>query len=331
MTDRDGEEDRMPNPHREGKDDRMPDAQRDVEAAVAAYRADVLAEAELARADLAELEDHLRALIDELRAGGLPTARAISEAARRLGDPRSIAREHARVRTPFGAKLSRMRAWSVVALMIPLLASGFANVGMMSPRNLLELAFGVVLALAMAARLTWARPILLGGFAFWTAWYVVSLVTYNGINPAWLVVHAGLVAFLVPWRRGEITVPGAALALQVCAFSAATFALGFQISTIDGWSFVAPAAEVALVAAIVATVGGILRARWSALASAVSALTLGVALVQVMPLRFRIGEPLFHIATLSAIGIGAVAAAVGAVLAWRSARSRLGTLRGIAA
>ena len=305
---------------------------QDIEAAVAAYRADVLAEAELARADLAELEDHLRALIHELREAGLPTARAITVAAHRLGDPRSVAREHARVRTPFGAKLSRMRAWSVVALMIPLLASGFANVFVLSPRNLLELGFGVVLALAMAARLTWARPILLGGFAFWTAWFVVSLISYGGINPAWLVVHVGLLAFLVPWRRGEITAAGAALALQVCAFSAATFALGFQVSTIDGtFDFVAPAAQVALVAAIIATAGGVLRARWSALASAVSALTLAIALAEISQLRFRIGDDLFYAAALAAIGIGAASAAAGAVLAWRSARSRLGTLRGIAA
>jgi hypothetical protein len=312
-------------------EDRMTDSDRDIEAAVAAYRTDVLAEAELARADLAELEDHLRVLIDDLRTSGLPTAQAIAEAARRLGDPRSIAREHARVRTPFGAKLSRMRAWSVVALMIPLLASGFANVFVLSPRNLLELGFGVVVALAMAARLTWARPILLGSIAFWTAWYVVSLVTYGGINPAWLVVHAGLIAFLVPWRRGEITSAGAALALQVGAFSAATFALGFQVTARDGaWNFVAPSAQVALVAATIATAGGILRARWSALASAVSAVTLGLALAQLMTLRFRVAGELFHVGTLAAVGTGVVGAAVGAVLAWRSARSRLGTLRGIA-
>jgi hypothetical protein len=329
MTDGDDQDDRAAGAHH---DIEAAVATHDIEAAVAAYRAGVLAEAELARADLAELEDHLRALIGELREAGLPTARAITVAAHRLGDPRSVAREHARVRTPFGAKLSRMRAWSVVALMIPLLASGFANVFVLSPRNLLELGFGVVLALAMAARLTWARPILLGGFAFWTAWFVVSLVIYGGINPAWLVVHAGLVAFLVPWRRGEITAAGAALALQVCAFSAATFALGFQITTIDGtWTFVAPAAQVALVAAIVATAGGVLRARWSALASAVSALTLAIALAQIAQLSFRAGDELFHVAALAAIGVGAASAAAGAVLAWKSARSRLGTLRGIAA
>ena len=40
---------------------------KEIEDAVATYRAEVLAEAELARADVAELEDHLRSLIDELR------------------------------------------------------------------------------------------------------------------------------------------------------------------------------------------------------------------------------------------------------------------------
>ena len=310
----------------------MKDSTIEIDDAVAAYRAEVLAEAELARADIAELEDHLRSLIDELRASGLPAGQAITEAAHRLGDPRAIAREHARVRTPFGARLSRARAWSIVALMVPLLASGFANVVEMSPRNLLELGFGAVLALAMAARLTWSRPILLGGFAFWTAWYVVALLSYDGINPAWLVLHAGLLAFLVPWRRGEITAAGAALALQVCAFGAATFALGFQVTTRDGaWTFVAPAAQIALVAAIVATAGGVLRARWSALASATSAVTLGIALAELMPLRFRIGDELFHVGTLATVATGALAAAAGAVIAWRTARSRLGTLRGIIA
>jgi len=304
----------------------------EIDQAIARYRNEVLAEAELARADIAELEDHLRVLIDDLRASGLPTAQAIAEAAHRLGDPRSIAREHARVRTPFGAKLSRMRAWSVVALMLPLLASGFANVFFMSPRNLIELGFGVVLALAMAARLTWARPILLGGFAFWTAWYVVSIISYPGLNPAWLVIHAGLLAFLVPWRRGEITAAGAALALQVGAFGAATFALGFYVTTRDGaWNLVAPAAQVAFGAAVIAAAGGVLRARWSALASAVSALTLGVAVVQLTHLRFRVGDELFHLEVLATVATGAIAAAAGAVLAWRSARSRLGTLRAIAA
>src|SRR6266567_2391935 len=54
------------------------------------------------------LADGRRALVDELQRT-MPAAEALTEAARRLGDPKAIAREHARVRTPFGTKLSRAR------------------------------------------------------------------------------------------------------------------------------------------------------------------------------------------------------------------------------
>jgi hypothetical protein len=304
---------------------------KEIDEAVAAYRAEMLAEAELARADVAELEDHLRTLITELRSTGLPAGQAIAEAARRLGDPRAVAREHARVRTAFGARLSRVRAWSVVALMVPMLASGVATFGRLMLSNQLEIAFGVIVTLAMALRLTWARPILLGGLAFWSTWFVVSLVAYPGVNPAWLVAYLGLLAFLVPWRRGELTGAGIALALQVFAFCAAAFSLGFYISSPLGMEYIAPAAQVAFVAAVIATAGGVLRARWSALASLVSALTLVITVDEMMHLRFTFGGSVLHAATITAIAAGALSAFVGAVLAWRSAVSRLGTLRGIAA
>ena len=187
----------------------------EIETAVAAYTSELLAEAELGRAEIAELEDHLRTLIGELREHGLPAGEAIAVAARRLGDPRSVAREHARVRSVFGSRLGRARAWSIVALMVPMLASGFANVTGVWSRNMIELSAGFVLSLAMMARLTWARPILLGGIAFWTLAVGLFWLSFPGTNPAWLVVHAGLLAFLVPWRRGEITRVGAALALDV--------------------------------------------------------------------------------------------------------------------
>jgi hypothetical protein len=303
----------------------------EIDSAVAAYRAEVLAEAELAHADVAELEDHLRSLIDELRTSGMPAAQAIAEAARRLGNPRAVAREHARVRTAFGARLSRLRAWSVVALMVPMLADGLANISRLLLCNQLEIAFGGVVTLAMALRLTWARPILLGGIAFWSVWFVISLVSYPGVNPAWLVAYGGMLAFLVPGRRGELTGAGAALALQACAFSAASLSLAFQVSSSSGRELVAPAALIAFGAAVIATAGGVLRARWSALASAVSALTLAIAFDELMRLRFAFGGGLMHAAMLVMIAAGTLSAVVGAVLAWRSAASPLGTLRGIAA
>jgi uncharacterized membrane protein len=68
---------------------------KEIDEAVAAYRAEVLAEAQLARADVAELEDHLRSVIDELRTAGMPAAQAIARSsapARRSARRRSRAR-----------------------------------------------------------------------------------------------------------------------------------------------------------------------------------------------------------------------------------------------
>lgn len=308
----------------------MKDEDFEIDAAVAAYTAELQAEAELGRAEVGELEDHLRATIGELRAHGLTASHAIAEAARRLGDPRAVARESARVRSPFGARLSRARAWSIVALMVPLLASGFANISLMSARNRIELVLGAVLAVAIAARRTWARPILLAAMVFQTTWYIVALAGVGGVDAAWLVVQVGLVAFLVPWRRGELTAAGAALSLQVWAFCAATFALGFQYTSREGtWMLIAPAAQVALVAAFIATGGGVLRARWSALAAALSAGTLALALVEILQLRFRAGGAMFEVGSYAMIASGAVAAAASAVMSWRTAGSRLGSFRAL--
>lgn len=210
----------------------MKDEDSEIDAAVAAYTAELQAEAELGRAEVGELEDHLRATIGDLREHGLPASHAIAEAARRLGDPRAVARESARVRSPFGAKLSRARAWSIVALMVPLLASAFTNVALMSAR--------------------------------------------------------------------------------------------------DGtWMLIAPAAQVALVAAFVATGGGILRARWSALAAALSAGTLALALVEILELRLRAGGAMFELASYAMIASGALAAAASSVMSWRTAGSRLGSFRAL--
>jgi len=76
-----------------------------IEDAIAEYRAELLARAELAASDLDELEDHMRAVIDEVLASGAAIGDAIGEARCRLGDPASVAREHARVRSPFGATI----------------------------------------------------------------------------------------------------------------------------------------------------------------------------------------------------------------------------------
>jgi hypothetical protein len=133
----------------------------------------------------------------------------------------------------------------------------------------------------------------------------------------------GMIAFLSPWRRGELSPAGFALALQVWAFSASSFALGFEISTREGYISVSAGAQVAFVAALIALAGGVVRARWGALASAGSALALAAALIQMVQLQAKMeGAGVYAIAI-------PVLAGSGALVAWRTARSALGTLRGV--
>ena len=309
--------------------DSKSDDPNEIDNAIAAYRTQLTAEAELARADLNEIEDHLRTLAAELLSKGLGATEAVAEAARRLGEPRSVAREHARVRTAFGAKLSRGRAWAAALLIAPLLVtmaiSGAGNTDM-NP----ELGAGVLIVLALVARLSWARPILLGGFAFFTLPTAMWLVSGGGASPWWVAWFVGIVALLTPWHRRELSAAGAALALQVWAFGAASLALAYQYTSPDGSLPVAPAANIALIAAALATAGGVLRARWAAIGSAIAAIAIGLSLEQMWGLRFRFAHPDVYGAFLfSAIGSGAIASAASAVLGWRSAPSRFGSLRAI--
>ena len=109
----------------DSSDDKIDESDRTSDAGgedvIATYKRELVAEAELARGDLDEIEDHLRVLATELRDRGMPRIEATIEACRRLGDPRAVAREHARVRSPFGARLSKLRAYSAVALIAPIL------------------------------------------------------------------------------------------------------------------------------------------------------------------------------------------------------------------
>jgi hypothetical protein len=302
----------------------------EVDRAIEGYCRELQAEAELARGDVREIEDHMRTLVDDLRERGMPAGAAIAEAARRLGEPRALAREQARVRSPFGARLSRARAWSAAALLVPMLGwlGGYVvpAEGVWS-RAGLELVVGSVLVVALIARLAWARPVLLGGMAFFALPAALWAALVPGTSPLWMVWHLGIVAFLAPWRRRELTGAGWALALHVWAYGAAAFELGFQVTTSDGsWSLVAPAAQVALGAAMLATAGGLLRARWAALASLLAAAALAAVGFELWGLRFRFDHPdAYRAGMLALIGSGALAAAAGAALAWRSARSNLGT------
>lgn len=302
-----------------------------INATIDAYRRRITRETDIARGDLDEIEEHLRCLVDELRDRGMPAANAVTEAARRLGDPRAVAREHARSRPAFGAPLSGARTISVVLLLVPALAwlawTVIPVVGVWS-RAGAELAFGAILVGALCLRLTWARPILLGGMAFFALLSLVFVGTLPGSSWPWTLWYVGTIAFLMPWSRRELTPSAMALALNVWAYGAATLAHGFQVWSRDGIEIV-PGAQLALVTAVLATTGAVLRARWAALAAAVSAVALATATTDVAGIGFGFGfehAGLYRAACLALVGSGVVASAIGGVLAWRGARSGLGSL-----
>ena len=302
----------------------------EVDEAIEQYRHELVAEASLARGDLDEIEDHLRALIDELRQHQ-PLAVAIAVARTRLGDPRALAREHARVHGSFGPPLSRWRAVSAVALLVPLLAQGLYHMplsALVATPHGLELLAGVVLAIALIARRGWARPVLFAGAALWAVPLTVELAYYP-VNPLWLGCHLGIAAFLAPWRRREVTRASVALALQVWAFVAATVVMGFTISTRGGeMELVTPAARIAFAAAALATAGGILRARWSALCSLAAVGALAVSIQQLAGITFRFPNGgVYQLMTFGLLASGAIASLAAGVLLWRHARTRLGSLR----
>jgi hypothetical protein len=269
---------------------------------------------------------------------------AVTEAARRLGKPDEIAREHARVRPAFGARLSTARLISILVLIVPAMiwfAQSVSNwFGWMS-RSGAELGVCGVLTVALVARLSWARPVLLGTIAFFAledVFYTAAMaalgeapatdrLSYWLFRAAFLAWKLALIAFLAPWHRRDLTSAGASLALQAWAYAAAAFAAGFTITS-TSWekSAIAPTAEIALIAAVIATCGGVLRARWSAVAAAGSAVTLAIAAADFAHYSTR-WYPAQWIAMMGIVVSGAVAAAIAAALAWRSARSNVGALR----
>ncbi|MEO6777177.1 MAG: hypothetical protein ABI467_29890 [Kofleriaceae bacterium] len=298
---------------------------------IAKYKLELTGEAELARGDLDEIEDHLRALASELRDRGMPRIEATVEACRRLGDPKAVAHEHARVRSPFGARLSKLRSFSALALIAPIVIHSafavFSHHGVYSLFGM-QVVLGMVIAVALAARVAWARPIVLAGMASFSLELLLGVFAGPAVSHLWLVPYAGTVAFVVPWRRGELTTSGIALALQVWSYTAAAFAMNFAISSPHGasWRPASYGALIALFAAVVATTGGVLRARWGAVASLVSAAALGIGVFEFASLPYYF--PLrFQLPVMGLLASGCAAAAIGTVVSWRDARSTLGTLR----
>ena len=136
----------------------------ELEVAIATYRVELIEEGGLAGGDLDELEDHLRALVAELRAAGLSAQIAFVEATRRLGQPHALAREFAHTRPVFGARPSRAAAWSALALMlvsmVPMsiaLVVGEGNAAV-APYHML----GWITVVGLAFRTSWARAMVFG-------------------------------------------------------------------------------------------------------------------------------------------------------------------------
>lgn len=307
----------------------------DVDRAIEDYRAQLAAEAELARGDLAEIEDHLRTLIEQLRAEGLPVGEAITLAARRLGDPRQLAREHARVRTPFGAKLSRTRAYSAAALLAPGLVFAIARVIQQGLGSFggFELVILVGMMAALAARQTWARAIVLGLTAntvLAAPFYVALRASFPPVLVIQLVCYLGAFAFVVPWRRGELSRLGLALALLGPAYAAASFMMYAYLTAPGHHLLEVPWGALAMFGVYAAGAGILLRARWAAGAALVAAFALAESTLLVSGLTFRVASPeLVKLQVLFELAGGAVGASLAAMLAWRAARSTLGTLRGV--
>jgi hypothetical protein len=114
----------------------------------------------------------------------------------------------------------------------------------------------------------------------------------------------------------------------VWSYTAAAFAMNFAITTHGrtDWRPVSYGALVALFTAVIATTGGVLRARWGALAGLVSAVALAIGVGEFAKLGYYWPGHI-QLAAICLVGSGALTAAISALLSWRDARSLFGTLR----
>lgn len=308
------------------------DETNQIEAAVAAYRTQLAAAADLGRADAAEIEEHLRLLIGELLEHGVPAAVAIEEAAHRLGEPAAIGLEHARVRTGFGTKLpawrARMAAVAILAQIVMMFMTWPRS------RELLgggELALATLLAGALALRSSWARGVLLGACAYQVVW---SVVCPWPVSLEMIVLSVIAAALLAPWKRGELRWPGAALALLYPAYVGSTWALALSITDRSGHVVLPSGAYLGVACVLVAGAGIVLRAKWAAIPA------LGAAFAQLAAVTFAWSihgshhAPIDEWARLSMLmilGLGATCAIAVAAIAWRSGRASVGSLRDVLA
>ena len=275
---------------------------------VRAYRAELVAAGDLDPKDLDELEDHLRLLIEEMRAAGVPDP--IGAARHQLGEPTQVAREHARVRPGFATRLGGARLWSAVVMVAVITAlNGLATYKTHSFEFGALFAFRVVLLAALIAGRTWARPLLLGTFACSTLLSLSSWIVLDH-GTMYLPFNIGALVFLAPWRRRELSVAGVALALQGWLFWSATFAV-LAATQHSRWIEhpSVSAASLALCACVAAICGGVLRARWSVIATAIAAIAL---------VATRTDDVILSWMRASGIVSAIASAALAAGLLWRA-------------
>jgi hypothetical protein len=317
---------------------RMIDASTD--AAIATYRAK-LAAAGVSAADLDELTEHLGALTEELCATGLAPADAVAEAMRRLGEPRCIAREHVRVRSEFGPKPSRLRAWSAAVLLL----AGFGP----AVYSLLEYALfragpipdltgeqlivlGVVIApwvllvVALARRAPWAPAVVLGALLPILVGVYASggaAPSTSGGSPGFALGVFSTVAFpacallVLPWRRAEITLRSVAAMLFTCSI----FVFPSQTELVQIGSDASVASGLTMVFAYICAVSAVMRAPWLTFVGTCAVVT---ALTTVVAAWSTSG---ISLSSRAAATSATLALATATALSWYAAHRRARTPR----
>jgi hypothetical protein len=268
-----------------------------------------------------EIEADLRALHDELRSTAVPASTAIVRAARRLGDPDSVHEP-----APFGAPLSPVRAYAAAMLLVPTLLDAILawRVQHATRHAMAFVTFQVAMlglvVVGLIARRTWARAITLGMLAALVVELPLVCTHPFVVSGLHVQVVSWLVAFVLvaPWRRGELTAPGYAIALLGLAYHGAVL-YDFELL---GWNRGAwfGTFSMATGGVLVAGIGTLLRARWATLAALLAASALVHSAHDM--LSHRMPNPNFMWENRLWVLIVGVVSSVGAgALAWRSSRS----------
>jgi hypothetical protein len=316
----------------------------DVDELIAKYRAEIAAEAELARGDLDEIEDHLRSLVTDLRNAGMPLADAIVVAAQRLGQPRELAREHSRVRSAFGARLSRTRAWSaaaMLAMVIVCTSDRYVSRGLFTTTSLHLLAW-IGLVAALVARRSWVRGLVLGMVSatlIVQVTHVVDLMSTSdffgdrifssmikagvaGGSLHELLVQCALlaaaIAFIAPWRLCELSRRGVALALLGAANTGGLRSLTFY-ADLPHALVVNPLGALAFAAVAIAIIGAVRSTPWGSLAAGIAGCALGALAVTALAGNAYVILGDRHVANeVGGVALLGALAALGASIAlWR--------------